>query len=720
MNPIYSTRLPRHEKPVTPWRSAMVRGVICALVVFPILGFTLLGSITGTEKVVLFIIGFGSVIFVHELGHFITAKFFKVRCDVFSMGIGPRLCGWRRGVGFTFGSVDIGPPAAVAPVPVADGVAPAADPSPVPAAPRLSAISPIGETDYRISWLPFGGYVRMLGQDDMDPAKVSEDPASFGKKPIWQRMIIISAGVIMNLIFAVLIFAFIFRIGVNFPPAVVGELAWNSPAAKAGLTIGDRVVSINHRRPQGFLEFTQLAMAAALDPGDAKISLQYVKPHSKTIHNVSVTPVADPNNGMLSFGIGQMLSLRFGKLTAGELKAFVTALPQYKGIQSRDLIIAIDGIAVHGFAHFYQILQQSKGAPVTLTLKNYHTEKIHHLTIQPTLTTIDWVNKFPMILGMQPRCRVAMVEPGTAAAKVGIRRGDIITRINASAHPTIRNLQRAIKENPNRQVLLQVRRGSKILTFHPRVSAKGLLGVALDYDFGHPVIAAVDRRAAAAGILPGRTITSIVVPGGPNMASGGIFPIKNWFDIVTLARRFAGQTIDISFAGKHRPVQLTVFSHDTRELSKLKYAINLPLSPLMQLQKSHSILGAAQMGFGHTEAWIVRTYQTLFGLVGRTVPVNQLHSVLGIVKIGYTLESRGFTYLLFFLGLISVNLAVINFLPLPIVDGGLFLMLIVEKIRGKPLPVQVQTAIQTIGIVLLVAAFLFITIHNDLPMFFGH
>jgi regulator of sigma E protease len=140
----------------------------------------------------------------------------------------------------------------------------------------------------------------------------------------------------------------------------------------------------------------------------------------------------------------------------------------------------------------------------------------------------------------------------------------------------------------------------------------------------------------------------------------------------------------------------------------------------MQLQKSHSILGAAGMGFGHTEAWIVRTYQTLFGLVGRTVPVSQLHSVLGIVKIGYTLESRGFTYLLFFLGLISVNLAVINFLPLPIVDGGLFLMLIVEKIRGKPLPVQVQTVIQTVGIVLLVAAFLFITIHNDLPMFFGH
>ena len=718
MNFVRSSRLPPRTATAAPYRGSMVRGALCALAALPILGFTLLGSITGTEKVVLFIIGFGSVIFVHELGHFLTAKYFKVRCDVFSMGIGPRLCGWRRGQGFTFGRVDIGPPTLVAPVPTADG--PVTGALSHTSSPALSAASPIGETDYRISWLPFGGYVRMLGQDDMDPAKVSEDPASFGKKPIWQRMIIISAGVTMNLIFAVLIFAFIFRIGVNFPPAVVGELAWNSPAAKAGLQIGDRVVSINHQRPQGFLEFTQLAMAAALDTGDGKISLQYVKPHGKTIHNVSITPVADPSNGMLSFGIGQMLSLRFGTMTRRELKDFTTALPQYKGIQSRDLIIAIDSVPVHGFAHFYNILQQCNGNPVTLTLKSYGTGKIHYLTVQPTLQTIDWVNRFPRILGMQPRCRVAMVEPGTPAAKAGIRPGDIIVRVNASAHPTIQDLQRAIKGNPGRRVLLQVLRGSKVITLHPTISPKGFLGVGLDYDFAHPVIAAVSRRAAAAGILPGRTITSMVVPGGPNLATGGIFPIKNWFNIVTLAQRFAGQAIDISFAGHHRPVQLTISNHDSRELSKLKYAINLPLSPLMQLQKSHSILGAAKMGFGHTAAWIARTYQTLFGLVGRTVPVNQLHSVLGIVKIGYTLESRGFTYLLFFLGLISVNLAVINFLPLPIVDGGLFLMLIVEKIRGKPLPVQVQTAIQTVGIVLLVAAFLFITIHNDLPMFFGH
>ncbi len=715
LNPVSHRVVPRAGR-----RLPFAGAVVCALAAFPVLGLTLLGSITGAEKIVLFIIGFGSVIFVHELGHFITAKFFKVRCDVFSMGIGPRLCGWRRGAGFTFGAVAIGPPSTAAPIPTGDAAGPVGSSPSAAAGPQLTAAHPLGETDYRISWLPFGGYVRMLGQDDMDPAKVSEDPASFGKKPIWQRMIIISAGVTMNLIFAILIFAFIFRVGVKFPPAVVGELAWNSPAAKAGLQIGDRVVSINHQQPQGFLEFTQLAMAAALDTGDAKMSLQYRKPHSNVIHSASLTPVANPNNGMLSFGIGQMLSLRFVAMTPHQLHHFVTELPQYKGIESRDLITAIDSIPVHSFAHFFNILQQCNGRPVTLSLQAYHTGKIHQLTIEPTLEPVNWVSHFPTILGMKPRTRVAFVEPQMPAAKVGLRRGDIITRINATAHPTLQQLKQAVKHNPGRRMLLQVLRGHKILTFHPTPTAKGLLGIGLGFDFAHPVVAGVSRRAAEAGILPGLTMTSVVVPGGPNLASGGIFPIKNWFNLVGLARRFAGQTVDIAFAGHHRPVQITISNHDVRQLGKLKYAINLPLAPLMQLQKSHSIVGAASMGFGHTTAWIVRTYQTLFGLVGRTVPVNQLHSVLGIVKIGYTIESRGFTYLLFFLGLISVNLAVINFLPLPIVDGGLFVMLILEKIRGKPLPVQVQTAIQTVGIVLLVAAFLFITIHNDLPMFFGH
>ena len=159
-----------------------------------VLAYSLATAAGSVWKSLLVLIGFGSVIFFHELGHFLAAKAFGVRCDVFAVGIGPRLCGWRKGAGFSFGEVEIGPAKANA------------EPASVDTA-DLVKRPVLGETDYRLAWLPFGGYVRMLGQDDMDPAKVSEDPASFGKKPIWQRMVIISAGVTMNILFAIVVFA---------------------------------------------------------------------------------------------------------------------------------------------------------------------------------------------------------------------------------------------------------------------------------------------------------------------------------------------------------------------------------------------------------------------------------------------------------------------------------------------------------------------------------
>jgi len=85
---------------------------------------------------------------------------------------------------------------------------------------------------------------------------------------------------------------------------------------------------------------------------------------------------------------------------------------------------------------------------------------------------------------------------------------------------------------------------------------------------------------------------------------------------------------------------------------------------------------------------------------------------VGIVHLGTQVAERGIEYMIYFIGLISINLAVINFLPLPIVDGGLFVLLMVEKIRGKPVPPQVQSAINLIGLVLIGALFLTVTYHD--------
>ena len=115
---------------------------------------------------------------------------------------------------------------------------------------------------------------------------------------------------------------------------------------------------------------------------------------------------------------------------------------------------------------------------------------------------------------------------------------------------------------------------------------------------------------------------------------------------------------------------------------------------------------------------MLQTYVTFARLFDGTVKVEHLQGPVGIAHIGTVVASRGFIWLLFFLALISVNLAVVNFLPLPIVDGGQFLMILYEQLRGRPLPIKVQEIVTIAGIVLIGAMFLMVTF-NDVKRVFG-
>ena len=151
-----------------------------------------------------FVVTLGVLVFVHELGHFLAAKLFGMRVDVFSLGFPPRAFGKQ-----------------------------------------------IGETDYCVSWIPIGGYVKIAGMIDesFDTEYINQEPQphEYRSKPIWQRMVVISAGVIMNLVLAVFIFW-----GINY---VQGKSVWNttevgyvkegSPAASAGIRTGDKIARIN-------------------------------------------------------------------------------------------------------------------------------------------------------------------------------------------------------------------------------------------------------------------------------------------------------------------------------------------------------------------------------------------------------------------------------------------------------------------------------------------
>src|SRR5437763_7132310 len=144
--------------------------------------------------------GLGFVVFLHELGHFLLAKWNGVKVEKFSIGFGPTLASFRRGVGLRIGT----------------GSRP-----PGPGDPPT-----YGETEYILAALPLGGYVKMLGESVVEEAahdpEASTDPRAYHNKSVWARMQIITAGVIMNVLLGVACFAFVASQGGIEQPAKVG------------------------------------------------------------------------------------------------------------------------------------------------------------------------------------------------------------------------------------------------------------------------------------------------------------------------------------------------------------------------------------------------------------------------------------------------------------------------------------------------------------------
>ena len=184
-------------------------------------------NIEKAANVILALVGLGVVIFVHELGHFIAGKLSDIKVEAFAVGFGPVVLGVKKVRNFIQFRV------------LPTILVKKNDPS---GQGLLCFRVPIrckaGETEYQLRIFPVGGFVKLLGQEDIGADKPSDDPRSFLNKPIWKRMIVGAAGVTFNVIAAIAIFVAVFTIGIKMPPAIVGDVVPGWPAERAGLKIG--------------------------------------------------------------------------------------------------------------------------------------------------------------------------------------------------------------------------------------------------------------------------------------------------------------------------------------------------------------------------------------------------------------------------------------------------------------------------------------------------
>jgi len=274
----------------------------------------------------------GFMILIHEFGHYAVAKWLGVRVEVFSIGFGKRLIGFRK-----------------------------------------------GETDYRIAAIPLGGYVKMSGENPMDER--TDDPREFLNHSRWHRFLIAVAGPVMNILLAVFLLTTVYMVHYEYPvyldkPAVVQGVRKDSPAARAGIQAGDRIVKIEgvdnpdptweQVQPRVWMSPNQ-PLAVTISRGDQVLE--------KTLMPKAVT-----TSEVGSAGWFPEEPVVIGRLDSG--------LPAAKaGMKENDKIIAMNGQPVPSIESMIESLQQSKDQPVDITVARGDQTLSFHL--QPVLSPTE-------------------------------------------------------------------------------------------------------------------------------------------------------------------------------------------------------------------------------------------------------------------------------------------------------------------------------------------
>jgi regulator of sigma E protease len=447
------------------------------------------------DYVIYFAITIGILVFVHEFGHFAAAKLSGMRADVFAIGFGKRLFGWNKITGFTFGELP-------------------------------KDFNGEGNTDYRLSLLPLGGYVKIAGMVDesfdTEFANKEPEPWEFRSKPVHKKIFVITAGVLMNLLLALIIFW-----GANFfqgkqviETTAIGYIEPNSIADSLGFKTGDKVLSVNNKKVNNWNEFESELLINNMGK-DVKIK-------------------AERDNEIVEIKVPR--------------------------------------------------------------------SKVPDQNEAPLLLAQGWEQTY-----------IDSVIKGTPASKAGIKKGDILLKINNEDIQTRGEAVSIISSHKNKQINIDIIRNRDTVLLSAVPDMNGVIGV-------------------------------------------------------LIAQKFTG---------------------------KIKY-------------ETYGFFESFYYGWKD----IVKITDLTFTMLGRVISgeIEFGKAFGGPIKIAqYAAKSAdtGILNFLYFLALLSLTLAIINIMPFPVLDGGHLLIIIIEGIIRREIPIKVKVAIQNVGFVLLLLLMAFI-LYNDI------
>ncbi|MEK6774222.1 MAG: RIP metalloprotease RseP [Bdellovibrionota bacterium] len=558
---------------------------------------------TGTLSFVLLL---GVLIFVHELGHFLVARWCGIRVETFSLGFGKKILQMKR-----------------------------------------------GHTTYCVSLIPLGGYVKMFGEqpfsgdmvgegENQRPMTAEEKNQSFTHKNVWQRIAVVMAGPLMNFFFAVLIFTLVALIGENTKGPLLGDVASPSLAEQQGFKSGDLLLKV--------------------EDSDINTWEDFQKQLNKKIH----TNEADSQIAVLVQREGLSHPL--------EIKAVVSRRPNTNPISSEKFVGDIDGLNPYSRSSHVGVPANS---PMTL---------------------------------------------------LGMKTGDRIASINDMKVTHFRELDPLLKKvDPKQPLNLEIERlandekkTEKIsIQWSPQEKIKEYSLATLKLETTDLYLGRILKKTPAdsAGLKPWDKIISIDTKA-----------VTKWDDVLNAIKSYSGtQPMSIEVM---RGVEKKMFEITPQMTSQMlptgaedkRYTIGinalLMYSDIDFVRVKAKGMGAAiARAFTRSVDMSVMTLNVFKKLIFGEISHKNIGGVISIAQAAHDSFISGLSSFLLMMGFISINLFVLNLLPVPVLDGGHMVFYIIELLKGSPLSLKKMEMAQQVGMVLLMSLMVF-ALFNDVSRVF--
>jgi regulator of sigma E protease len=538
-----------------------------------------------------FILLLSILIFVHELGHFLVAKACGVRVLKFSLGFGPPV-----GIG------------------------------------RFRLAWKRGHTEYVIAWFPLGGFVKMLGENPEDlegaaPVAEGVDPPSapsggavgapiedldlssemLNNKPLLQKLAVVFAGPAMNLLLPVFVFAGTLAVGMPRPEPVVGMVESGSPAARAGLRAGDRIVEIGGAPVQWWGEVEDEVRG---HPGE-RLQLGVDRGGERQTIGLAV----ETRSGFDEFG--EVKPVGWAGIGHARLRAVIGVpdadFPAHRaGLRSGDVVTAVAGRSVEDWQGFVEALAAFEGdAALAVLVRRSRGEEASALElVLPSGLPVEDLGIVPASV------LVDAVEPGSPAAASGFEPGDLILAVNDQPVGSFGSFAEVVRTG----------RGAPLRLLYAR-----------------------DGEAREATVTPELIPTDIGL---------GIEEPRYRIGIRGAEALVAGEV-----------------------------ALDQERNPFVSIPRAVSTATFLR-GFGK--------------IVAGEVSRKSLAGPIGIAEIAGAAFERGWETYLTIMVFISINLGILNLLPIPILDGGQALLFLVEGVKRSPLSLRTREIVQQVGLTVLV------------------